>query len=142
MSFFQSRAALLAVCCISGLITAACASKAPPALSSDLAGTQWAVQTIDGRPVTGRAPSVTFAREDRISGAAGCNSFFGIYEAENGAIDVRALGHTERACDAPVMTMEQSFLSVLDKAQSYQREDSRLVITAEDGHSLVLAPTA
>jgi heat shock protein HslJ len=142
MGFFQSRAALLAACCISGLITAACATKAPPALSSDLAGTHWAVQTIDGRPVLGRAPSVSFAHEDRISGAAGCNSFFGIYEAENGAIDVRALGHTERACELPVMSMEQSFLSVLDKADRYEREDNRLVITAEDGHSLVLTPSA
>lgn len=128
-------------CCVSGLITAACATKAPPALSSDLAGTRWSVQTIDGRPISGRAPSVSFAREDRISGAAGCNSYFGIYEAENGAIDVRALGHTERACDAPVMTMEQSFLAVLDKAESYRHQDDRLVITAEDGHNLVLTPS-
>lgn len=142
MGFLQSRAALLIACCVSGLITAACATKAPPALSSDLAGTRWSVQAIDGRPVSGRAPSVTFAREDRISGAAGCNSYFGIYEAENGAIDVRALGHTERACDAPIMRMEQTFLSVLDKAQRYQHEDDRLVITADDGHNLVLTPSA
>ena len=142
MAFLQSRASLLAACCVSGLITAACATKAPPALSSDLAGTRWSVETIDGRPISGRPPSVAFAHEDRISGAAGCNSYFGIYEAENGAIDVRALGHTERACAAPIMTMEQSFLAVLDKAQRYEREDTRLVITAEDGHSLVLTPSA
>jgi heat shock protein HslJ len=132
----------LVACCISGLITAACATKAPPALSSDLAGTHWDVQSIDGRAISGDAPSVSFAREDRISGAGGCNSFFGIYEAENGAIDVRAIGHTERACAAPIMTLEQSFLAVLDKADRYAREDDRLVITADDGHSLVLTPTA
>lgn len=142
MSLFQSRAALFIACLASGLAAAACASKAPPALSSDLAGTEWAVQSIDGRPISGRAPSVEFAREDRISGAAGCNSFFGIYEAQNGAIDVRALGHTERACETPVMTMEQSFLTVLDKAERYERSDNRLIITAEDGHNLVLAPQA
>lgn len=137
-----SRATLLVVCVASGLTAAACASNGPPALSSDLAGTAWAVQSIDGREIAGRAPSIRFAPEDRISGAAGCNSFFGIYEAENGAIDVRALGHTERACDIPVMTMEQSFLTVLDKAERYQREDNRLVITAEDGHNIVLTPQA
>ena len=141
MSLFQNRAHLLAACVVSGLITAACASKGPPAPSSDLAGTHWAVQSVDGQPLSGPA-SVTFAHEDRISGATGCNNFRGIYEAENGAIDVRALGHTERACAPPVMNQEQSFLTVLDKAERYQRENNRLVITAEDGRNIVLTPQA
>lgn len=124
----------------SGLAAAACASMGPPALSSDLAGTRWAVQSIDGNPTQSRAPSVQFAAEDRISGTAGCNRFFGVYEAAQGAIDVRALGRTEMACDAPVMRQEEAFLGVLDKAERYQRRGDRLVITAEGGRSLVLSP--
>jgi heat shock protein HslJ len=124
----------------SGFAAAACASMGPPALSSDLAGTRWAVQSIDGQPTQARTPSVQFAAEDRISGTAGCNRFFGVYEASQGAIDVRALGRTEMACDAPVMTQEEAFLGVLDKAERYEREGDRLVITAQDGRSLILAP--
>ncbi len=131
---------LAAACLASGLITAACASSGPPALSSDLAGTRWEVRSIAGRDVAGRAPSVMFAAEDRISGLAGCNRFFGVYEARDGYIDVRAIGRTEMACDSPVMRTEQAFLEVLDKAARYRHERDRLVITAEDGRNIVLAP--
>lgn len=130
---------LAAACIASGLITAACASYAP-APSSDLAGTNWAVQSIDGRPIETSSPSVEFAAEDRISGAGGCNSFSGVYEAANGAISVRALGRTEMACDGGIMRQEDAFFAVLDKAERYARQQGRLVITAEDGRALVLAP--
>ncbi len=129
--------AALALGC--GLVAAACASTAPPALSSDLAGTNWAVQSINGAAVTGRA-LVAFAPEDRISGATGCNRFSGVYEAQGGRIDVRALGRTEMACAPPVMNQEDAFLDVLDKAAQYERQQNRLVITAEDGRNIVLAP--
>jgi heat shock protein HslJ len=131
---------LAAACVASGLITAACASSGPPALSSDLAGTSWQVQSISGRAVAGRAPSVMFAAEDRISGVGGCNRFFGVYEARDGYIDVRALGRTEMACDSPVMRSEETFLDLLGEAAQYRRERDRLVITAEDGRNIVLAP--
>lgn len=131
---------LVALSCASALIAAACASTAPSALSSDLAGTRWAVQLINGMRIAGRAPSVVFAEEDRINGAAGCNHFSGVYEANDGHIDVRALGRTEMACDVPVMRQEAAFLDVLDNAASYERENDRLVITAADGDSIVLGP--
>lgn len=131
---------VLAVACLaSGLITAACASYAP-AESSDLAGTSWAVQSIDGRPTAPRAPSVAFAAEDRISGLGGCNRFTGVYEAEDGAISVRAIGRTEMACEGEVMSMEEAFFDVLNEAERYERQQDRLVITAEDGRAIVLAP--
>lgn len=140
MAMISPRRALALACLASGLIAGACASTAPPALSSDLAGTQWTVQSIDGNPIAARTPSITFAAEDRISGQAGCNSFSGVYEAADGAIAVRALGRTKMACDAPLMSQEDALLSVLDKAERYWREGEHLVITAEDGHSLVLSP--
>jgi putative lipoprotein len=131
---------LAGLACASALIAAACASSAPPALSSDLAGTRWAVESIDGAAIAGQAPSVVFAQEDRISGAAGCNHFNGVYEAQNGAIDVRAIGRTKMACDAPVMRQEDALLDVLDKAAQYRRDNGRLVITADDGRSIVMSP--
>lgn len=133
---------LTAVALASGLAAAACASIAPPALSSDLAGTRWLVQLIDGRPAQARQASVEFAPEDRISGSGGCNRFFGVYEAADGAIDVRALGRTEMACESPLMTQENAILAVLESAERYDRQGDRLVITAEDGRNIVLAPVA
>lgn len=135
---FQSRSALAAACLASGLIAAACASYAP-AISSDLAGTRWAVRAIDGRPTQTRAPTVEFVADDRIRGAGGCNSFTGVYEAAQGAIDVRALGRTEMACETSLMRQEETFLAVLDDARRYARESDRLIIVAADGRALELA---
>lgn len=124
--------------CLSALVAAACASFAPTP-SSDLAGTSWAVQSINGRPTQARAPSVDFAAEDRISGAGGCNRYTGVYEAADGAIAVRALGRTEMACGTPAMQQEEAFFTVLDDAERYRRDGETLVITAQGGGSLVLA---
>jgi heat shock protein HslJ len=132
---------LAALSLASGLAAAACASMSPPALSSDLAGTRWLVQQIvGGGPTQVRQAQIEFAPEDRISGSAGCNRFFGVYEAAQGAIDVRALGRTEMACEAPLMQQEEVILGVLDKAERYERQGEQLVITADDGRRLVLAP--
>jgi hypothetical protein len=38
------------------------------------------------------------------------------------------------------MTQEAAFLGVLDDAERYQRRGDRLVITADDGRNIVLAP--
>ncbi len=134
---------LAALSLASGLAAAACASMSPAALSSDLAGTRWLVQSIiGGGPSQVREAQVEFAPEDRISGTAGCNRFFGVYEAAAGAIDVRALGSTEMACESPLMQQEQVILAVLDKAERYEMQGEQLVITAEDGRRLVLAPAS
>lgn len=134
------RYTLLAACCVSGLITAACAASAPgPELNAELSGTQWVASSIDGAPVVAaEAPRIAFGGEDRLSGSSGCNTVFAVYEAKDGHIDVRALGHTERACADNVMRQEQAFLSILDSASRYERRADRLVIRGEDGASMSL----
>jgi len=138
MGTISHRIPLGVTACLSALVAAACASLAPTP-SSDLAGTRWAVREINGQPTQTRAPSVEFAAGDRIRGVGGCNQFTGVYEAADGAIEVRALGRTEMACDTPLMQQENAFFSVLDDAKSYRRQGDRLVITADNG-TLVLAP--
>lgn len=141
MGAVPHRIPLRLTACASALIAAACASLAP-APSSDLAGTRWAVQSINGQPTQIRTPSVEFAAEDRIAGGGGCNQFSGVYEAANGAIAVRALGWTEMACDTPVMRQETAFFTVLDEADQYQRDGERLVLTTGAGRFMVLTPRA
>lgn len=140
------RFTLLIAVSVSAAGAAACASLAPEppssVVSSDLAGTQWVVQSIDGAPIAGRAPRLTFTAEDRLSGSGGCNTLNAVYEARGGAIAVRALGVTERACDADVMRQEALFIALLDDAARYEREGARLVLADADGRNIVLAPAA
>jgi heat shock protein HslJ len=145
MPKISPRVRLAAACVASGLITAACASYGANigAPVSDLTGTRWVANAINGDLVTGAAaPQLSFGVEDRLSGSGGCNNIFGVYEADAGQIVVRALGQTERACAQPVMVQEQAFLAVLQSAARYEREAGRLVIVSEDGGSVTLTARA
>jgi len=143
MQILPPRIALMLACCASGLIAAACASTAPAIQRSALAGTRWIAQLIDGREVTdASAPQIAFTEQDRVRGSGGCNTVFGVYEAADGHIDLRALGRTERACDAPLMRQEDAFIAVLDGASRYEQDGDRLVIIASDGRSVVFRAAA
>ncbi len=134
-----SRKTLVAACCLSGLIAGACASYAPSpaAMAYELVGTHWVAESINGRAIAGpNMPQLSFGAEYRLSGSGGCNRVFGVYEAADKHIDLRGLGRTERACEAPIMAQEDAFLDVLKDADRYDRGAGRLVITAEDGRSV------
>lgn len=139
-----SRSSLIALCLTCGLLAAACESVSPPQYAaidrSELAGTRWVAARIDGAPVSGRAPRIVFAPEDRLSGSGGCNTLSAVYEADAGAIAVRALGATERACDDAAMRQEAAFLTLLAKVAHYQREEARLVLADESGRSIEFTP--
>jgi putative lipoprotein len=99
-------------------------------------------QSIDGAPVAGLAPRIAFNPDDRLSGSGGCNTLSAVYEAEAGAITVRALGATEMACDDAVMRQEAAFLALLGEASRYQRDDARLTLADEAGRNIVFVPAA
>jgi len=141
MRLLSQRAALAAACIASGLITAACATiganSAAPA--SELTGTRWVALSIDGQPIaSAQRPEIAFEVEDRVSGSTGCNRFFGMYEAEAGRIDVRALGQTERACEGDVMRQEAAFIAALRNAARYEHAAGQLTLIGQDGRTLTL----
>ena len=115
------------------------AASAPPERPAKT-GTRWVAAHINGAPVSGRAPRIVFAPEDRLSGSGGCNTLSAVYEAQAGAIAVRALGATERACDEAVMRQEGAFLALLAKAARYEHDNARLVLADETGRSIEFTP--
>ena len=132
---FSGRAVILAACCASGLNAAACASTAPPAILSE---TTWIVQSIDGRPVTSRQPTIEFSG-DRISGSGSCNRYFGTYEVSGTeTIVLGGIGSTEMACELPLMTQEAAFFSALNAVRAYRRDGDTLILSAVSGSQLVL----
>lgn len=138
-----SRLRLIATTLVCALVAAACAASAPSSSvsTSDLTGTRWVAALIDGVPVAlSRAPRLIFGDGDRLSGTGGCNTLSAFYEAANGAIDVRALGRTEMACDTSVMRQEDAFMALLADVVRYQRDGDRLILTAENGRTVTLMP--
>jgi len=127
---------MAALCTAGALIAAACASSAP---QNELSGTQWRVATLGGQIIVERPPTIEFAG-DRIVGTGGCNRYFGTYTVEAQTISVGAVGSTEMACEPPIMAREASFFEALSASRTYRRLGDTLVLTADDGGTIVLRP--
>ena len=141
-----SRSGLVGLCLACGLLAAACESLSqanyPAARASELAGARWVAQSIDGAAIAVEAPFIRFGADDRLIGSGGCNTLSAIYETNEGAIDVRALGATRRACDPQLMRQEARFLLLLAQAERYVREPGRLILADDDGRRIVFAEGA
>lgn len=130
-----ARAAMAAVCIVSGLVAAACASSAPSVALSD---TRWTVASINGQAVAESAPTIEFSG-DRISGSGGCNRYFGGYEITGAeTIVIRGVGSTEMACEpAEIMTREQAYFTALNAVRVYRHSGEELTLSAVAGPTIV-----
>ena len=74
--------------------------------------------------------TATFNKEEgRVTGSAGCNSYFGSYEAEDANLSIPGpIGATEMSCGEQKDTQEREYLSILQAAESYEIEDGKLTI--------------
>lgn len=89
-------------------------------------------------PVGGTEIRVEFNTEERkINGAAGCNRFFGKYEATENALSVSSLGSTKMACDSGVMDQESEFLKLLQNTSRYTVDERTLQLSDQSGNILV-----
>ena len=78
--------------------------------------------------------TATFNSEDnQVTGSAGCNSYFGDYEIDDG-LSVGMLGNTEMWCGEPEGRMDQetAYLKILQAAESYEVEGATLTIDCGD----------
>lgn len=87
-----------------------------------------AIAYAEGDPIPvieGTTPHIRF-EDDRVSGDASCNSFFGPFEASGTAIRLGEMATTLMACLDAVMDQEQAFLEALESADSYSIAGSTL----------------
>jgi len=101
-------------------------------------------ETGNPQPVIeGTTITATFDSEKRqVSGSAGCNTYFGDYEIDDG-LTVSMLANTEMYCMDPegVMDQEKEYLDTLQQAKSYKVGADRLEINCGD-NTLVFKPAA
>jgi heat shock protein HslJ len=97
--------------------------------------------SLDGTPaVEGTAVTLAFGDDNTVSGYAGCNNYSGGYEADNTSLTFSMLISTLRACiDDALNQQETAFLAALQSASAYTLAEGQLVITYEDGKTLVFA---
>ena len=77
----------------------------------------------------------------QVNGSAGCNRYFGSYEAGQETIAFGPTGSTMMECGEPEGRMDQeySYLQALGEAEEYEVKDGKLLITYADGQVLTFS---
>lgn len=73
--------------------------------------------------------TVTFTKDGKVYGDAGCNRFTGTYTFTGDRIDVNPLGVTMMFCEG-AMDAEAAFLDVLQSADSFLATKKTLTLTS------------
>ena len=78
-------------------------------------------------------------KDGRVTGNAGCNSYFGDYTHEDTTLSMGAIGMTEMYCTAPgIMEQESAYLSTLALVSSFEIRGNTLELKNVDGESVLL----
>lgn len=106
----------------------------------DLTDNQWNLTELNGGEFElsegfDTAPYIAFVREEeenKITGNAGCNSYFGDYElSEGNSISFSKMGATMMAC--PNHELEQSYLDAVETTVSFIIDQNTLSFLNEEG---------
>jgi heat shock protein HslJ len=105
-------------------------STGPNATSDALAGTQWALLSIDGAGTTaGDAPLlITFGHDGRVSGSTGVNQLTASYSLTPEYLTFGPLATTRRAGPPELMEQEHRVVASLAGMCSYQLDARSLSI--------------
>jgi heat shock protein HslJ len=107
-----------------------------PHNSIDLAGTEWVLDRYgpageESELLPGSTITLHF-EENRLSGTAGCNSYFGDYQLAGDSLAVGTLGNTEMWCEG-LMDQESQYLTLLADVKTAAREGQRLLLSGPTG---------
>jgi heat shock protein HslJ len=91
---------------------------------------------VDGERVVLEGIEITLVvEEDRIAGSAGCNRYFGAYDAKDGELSTGAIGSTMMMCPGEAMAHETAYLKALESVSGYEVGEGTLHVFYNDGQS-------
>ena len=99
----------------------------------------WRVEDIDGGGVIDYSQTtLNFSPDGTLSGRAGCNSYTGSYELEDGVLTLGSIALTRKACVPALGDQESKFISVLNDVErlSFGAEGA-LTLETPDGRYLL-----
>jgi heat shock protein HslJ len=96
-------------------------------------GTGGVVPVLEGTRV-----NITFERDGKLAGLAGCNSYWGTYSAEGNKLSIGSVDSTEQSCAEPagVMGQEEAYLKGLRDAATFKIKGDTLELRSRDGSLL------
>jgi heat shock protein HslJ len=141
-----NRTILIGITLVLTALMAACAGVAqnsPAAQDSPLTGSEWVLESLNGKtPIEGKAITLRFG-DAAIEGSGGCNTYGGSYTASEENLSLSDLYWTEIGCPEPagILEQEQAYFEALNGAARYRMEGDRLELYDEGGaQSLVYGP--
>lgn len=111
----------------------------------DLGGTNWRLVAYGPEnepilPVNDSTITLEFTSSTELSGSAGCNSYFGVYESGKDSFATESVGMTEMYCmDEALMNQESAYFRALTSARKYELSADRLKLFY-NGSALVFEP--
>ncbi len=78
-------------------------------------------------------------QDGQVSGSGGCNSFHGSFTAAAGALTIKPLATTRKACEEKLMAQEQEFLTALQSATTWKISRGMLELHRADGERVLTA---
>ena len=138
MKALKTKLALIAA---AGALTACAGMPGSTITTKDvpkLQSGEWAVQSINGKPVTtSMTPTLNFGPTFQLTGHTSCNSYFSGYVLSGSSIVVKQAGSTRMACEAAVMDQEQRFLKQLANTQMWSIDTNGMLTLSGPSGSIV-----
>ncbi|HXV77025.1 MAG TPA: META domain-containing protein [Candidatus Polarisedimenticolaceae bacterium] len=124
-------------------------AEAAPAGSEDdparLAGLVWSLRIEPGistRPIPdGFHITIAFDLDGAVRGHSGCNDYSGRVRIDRGKLGFGPLASTMKACSAPAMELERSYMAHLEQVNGFAIREERLQLLRGDRPILVFVPT-
>lgn len=123
------------------LVLGACQNTTGSAPAAERLQGVWRVTALNGDALSAASRAhIEFSDPPRLTGNAGCNRFFGIYEYRQGELEVdEALGASKMLCQPSVMALENRLLSYLPHSRQVHFDGKRLELRDRQGRLLIVA---
>lgn len=114
-------------------------TKTIPPVPEPFVGTNWTLESIHTKDavssiISGTTITAVFDGEGRVSGSAGCNSYFSQYTVTGTSLAIDPAGSTLMFCDAPgVMQQESTFLAQLRESAGFSLRGDRMILVNTSG---------
>lgn len=96
-----------------------------------LENSNWVLVNIGNeKPVSENPITLLFQTENKFSGKAACNRYFGEFMQNQNSISFKNVGSTKMAC--PNLNTESKYFSILNSVESFEIKKSQLHLKSEE----------
>lgn len=101
-------------------------------MEQTLSGTYY-ITEVEDMDVSSNKITITFdVASNKVTGFAGCNSFFGNYALENSTLTFQNIGASKKFCAGTASQTERQFLKVLNSVDSFSVSDNSISFSADN----------